>query len=126
MLLYECVHNLFVLMRVQEGNDGCSVLDVLDLLSEHGRSYFEEDVRRLEDFISIDQDRTRRLIVRNLVQLAGELPCTLIAEGIETLDEARCLADLGITLHQGYAYARPGFESLPQPDAAMLEKVKAG
>ena len=91
-------------------------------------THFQPDVLKIDMNLvrNIDQDRTRRLIVRNLVQLAGELPCTLIAEGIETLDEARCLADLGITLHQGYAYARPGFESLPQPDAAMLEKVKAG
>ena len=74
---------------------------------------------------NIDQDPRRQLIVRHLIQLAGELPCTLIAEGVETLDEARCLAAMGISLQQGYVYARPGFESLPAPDPSVLARLLA-
>ena len=59
------------------------------------------------------------------VRLAGELPCTLIAEGVETLDEARCLAAMGISLQQGYVYARPGFESLPAPDPSVRARLLA-
>ena len=94
----------------------------------HLLTHFQPDVLKLDMALvrDIDRDRTRRLIVRTLVNLASDLPCTLVAVGIETFDEARCLADLGITLHQGYAYARPGFETLPQPDPHLIARVKAG
>ncbi|WP_249115661.1 EAL domain-containing protein [Azoarcus sp. L1K30] len=72
---------------------------------------------------NIDKDRVRKLIVAHMVSLARELPCTLIAEGVETIDEARCLLDIGIALHQGYLYARPAFEALPEPDAAVLASL---
>ncbi len=37
----------------------------------------------------------------------------MIAEGIETKDELASLQDLGVTLFQGYLFAKPAFESLP-------------
>ncbi|MDG3064730.1 EAL domain-containing protein [Thauera mechernichensis] len=85
-------------------------------------TYFQPDVLKLDMNLirNIDQDRRRQLIVRHLVSLAAELPCTLIAEGVETLDEARCLAGMGIRLQQGYLYARPGFEALPVADPGVL------
>ena len=57
------------------------------------------------------------------IGLANELPCTLIAEGVETIDEARCLAGMGIALQHGYLFARPGFESLPAPDPSVLASL---
>ena len=85
----------------------------------------QPDVLKLDmDLIrNIDKDRVRRIIVAHMVSLARELPCTLIAEGVETLEEARCLLDLGITLHQGYLYARPAFEATPRPDPAVLAEL---
>ncbi|PKO54957.1 MAG: diguanylate phosphodiesterase [Betaproteobacteria bacterium HGW-Betaproteobacteria-21] len=85
----------------------------------------QPDVLKLDmDLIrNIDTDRIRRLIVRQMVALARELPCILMAEGVETRGEARCLLDLGITLHQGYLYARPGFETLPDLDRDALADV---
>lgn len=90
-------------------------------------THFQPDTLKLDMNLirNIDQDPRRQLIVRHLIQLAGELPCTLIAEGVETLDEARCLAAMGISLQQGYAYARPGFESLPAPDPSVLARLLA-
>lgn len=87
----------------------------------------QPDVLKLDmDLIrNIDQDRVRRLIVGQMAALARELPCLLIAEGIETLEEAHCLRELGITLHQGYLYARPAFEALPQPAAEMMTALRA-
>ena len=63
----------------------------------------------------IDRDRVRRALVRSVVRACDEIGVTVLAEGIETPDEAAVLGELGATLHQGYAYARPGFESLPAP-----------
>lgn len=88
-------------------------------------THFQPDTLKLDMNLTrnIDQDARRRLIVRHLIALAGELPCILIAEGVETIDEARCLADMGIALQQGYLFARPGFESLPAPDPAVLASL---
>jgi EAL domain-containing protein (putative c-di-GMP-specific phosphodiesterase class I) len=90
-------------------------------------THFQPDMLKIDMNLirNIDQDRTRQLIVSQLVQLAEKLPCTLLAEGVETVAEARCLVAMGITLHQGYVYARPGFETLPAPDADVLAQVRA-
>lgn len=55
----------------------------------------------------------RRAIVRGICGVAEELGASIIAEGIEQREELAVLRDFGITLFQGYLFARPGFESLP-------------
>lgn len=61
---------------------------------------------------NIDQDRPRRAIVGGVLQTARELDVTIVAEGVETLGEYRTLADMGVSLFQGYLFARPAFETL--------------
>ena len=61
----------------------------------------------------IDTDTVRRRIVETMVHLCHSLSIRIIAEGVETLGEARTLREMGITLFQGYFFARPAFESLP-------------
>lgn len=61
----------------------------------------------------IASDRRRLAIVRAMVGLCADLDTTLVAEGIETRDEANALLDLGVYYHQGYFYARPAIEVLP-------------
>jgi EAL domain-containing protein (putative c-di-GMP-specific phosphodiesterase class I) len=63
---------------------------------------------------SIDSDARRRAIVRSVVSMCRELDTLLIAEGIETAAEAATLRDLGVRYHQGYWYARPALDHLPQ------------
>jgi diguanylate cyclase (GGDEF)-like protein len=46
-------------------------------------------------------------IVRAVVSLAHGLGITVVAEGIETLEQARRLRELGCDLGQGYAWAHP-------------------
>jgi EAL domain-containing protein (putative c-di-GMP-specific phosphodiesterase class I) len=41
------------------------------------------------------------------VTLGHELNCKIIAEGVESADEASMLHDLGIRHVQGYLFARP-------------------
>jgi EAL domain-containing protein (putative c-di-GMP-specific phosphodiesterase class I) len=55
----------------------------------------------------IDRDPARRALASSLMQFAGELDATLIAEGIETAEELSVLRDLGVTWGQGYHLARP-------------------
>ena len=75
---------------------------------------FQPDIVKLDMALirAIDQSPPRRAIVAGVVAMCRELGIELIAEGIETADEARCLADLGIGLMQGYWFGRPQFERI--------------
>jgi len=74
---------------------------------------FQPDIVKLDMALvqGIDRSPSRRAIVAGVVAMCRQLSIEVIAEGIETGDEARCLSDLGITLMQGYWFARPRFEA---------------
>jgi EAL domain-containing protein (putative c-di-GMP-specific phosphodiesterase class I) len=55
----------------------------------------------------IEADPARKAMTAALVQLAREIGCTLVAEGIETEHEARVMKKLGVDCGQGYLYSRP-------------------
>lgn len=59
-----------------------------------------------------DTDPRRQALIRSIACLGSALNIQLIAEGVETLAEARWLLDSGIHLHQGFFYAKPAFEKL--------------
>ena len=58
-----------------------------------------------------------------ILNVCRDLSIRVIAEGIETREECMTLADAGVTLFQGYLFARPGFESLPTVPPAVWETV---
>ena len=76
---------------------------------------FQPDIIKLDMDLTrgIDRDRVRRAIVRATLAVCRELDITAVAEGVETEDEMQALQDLGISLMQGYLFAKPGFEALP-------------
>lgn len=55
----------------------------------------------------IHRDPARRALTGALVQLARDIDCKLVAEGIETVEERDAMAALGVDYGQGYFYARP-------------------
>ncbi|WP_286717335.1 EAL domain-containing protein, partial [Thalassolituus sp. UBA2009] len=63
---------------------------------------------------NIYRSSARQTIVRNCLAMFSELNITALAEGIETAEEYDWLRDAGIELMQGYLFARPGFETLPE------------
>lgn len=73
------------------------------------------------DLLKIDMDlirdihlsKTRHAIVTGIQKMCRLLDVTLLAEGIETAEEAACLQDIGITLMQGYYFGRPQTGTLP-------------
>lgn len=73
---------------------------------------FQPDMVKLDMALirGIDHSPARRAIVAGVVSMCGQLAIEVIAEGIETRDEAQCLSDLGIRLMQGYWFGRPEFE----------------
>jgi len=62
----------------------------------------------------IDTDPVRQAIVQGILGVCRVLNIEVIAEGIETDGELRQLQGLGIYLFQGYLFARPAFEALPE------------
>lgn len=80
-------------------------------------SRFQPDVVKLDMALirCIDTERVKRTMVAHLVRLAADLDVKVVAEGIETVGEYETLRELGVALFQGYLFARPGFEALPQP-----------
>jgi EAL domain-containing protein (putative c-di-GMP-specific phosphodiesterase class I) len=61
----------------------------------------------------LDADARRRAIVAGVARIARDLGTTVVAEGVETAAEVAALRDVGITLLQGYFFARPAVEALP-------------
>ncbi|MCB9993027.1 MAG: EAL domain-containing protein [Hyphomicrobiaceae bacterium] len=55
----------------------------------------------------MDGHRANRQIVETIVDLAHRLGKTVIAEGIETADQAKMLREMGCEAGQGYYFARP-------------------
>jgi EAL domain-containing protein (putative c-di-GMP-specific phosphodiesterase class I) len=72
------------------------------------------------DLIKLDMELIRDIhtrpramtIVRSVAGLARALGSVVIAEGVETAEEYAALRDCGISLMQGYLFARPRFEAL--------------
>ena len=63
----------------------------------------------------LDEDRVRRAIVASIRRMCDELGIVLVAEGIETPGEYACLRELGVSLLQGFLFARPEIGALPKP-----------
>ena len=62
----------------------------------------------------IERHGPRQAIVRAVVQVCADLGIDVIAEGVESLAEFAWFAENGVNLFQGYLFAKPGFERLPQ------------
>jgi len=89
----------------------------LTLLSEFQTNIVKLDMNLIRD---IHDHGARQSIVRNCLSMFSDLGITPLAEGIETMDEYLFLRDMGIGLMQGYLFARPAFESLPEVDFGRL------
>jgi diguanylate cyclase (GGDEF)-like protein/PAS domain S-box-containing protein len=56
---------------------------------------------------NIVENHDHRRMVRAIVEMAEAIGLGVIAEGVETADHARCLAELGCAHLQGFYFARP-------------------
>lgn len=64
---------------------------------------------------NVDKDKNKQAVVNGIITMMTQLGGRIIAEGVETEGEYNWLLSRGITLFQGYLFARPGFEALPTP-----------
>lgn len=64
---------------------------------------------------NIHAEPNKQAVVAGIITMMGQLGGRIVAEGVETEDEYFWLRSQGITLFQGYLFAKPGFECLPEP-----------
>jgi EAL domain-containing protein (putative c-di-GMP-specific phosphodiesterase class I) len=89
---------------------------------------FQPDMVKLDMELVRDISRSgpRQAIVRAIIQVCFDLGIDFIAEGVECNDELRWFEDQGVTLFQGYLFARPAFEALPPVHFPNCHDVAAG
>jgi EAL domain-containing protein (putative c-di-GMP-specific phosphodiesterase class I) len=76
---------------------------------------FQPDLLKLDIGLirNVHEDVVRQRIVGHMVRLCEDIGVGVIAEGVELADEAKALFDLGISLQQGFFFARPALAPLP-------------
>lgn len=80
----------------------------LTMLNELSPDYVKIDMALVRDIHNKPKQQT---IVRHLVEMAREHGIKVIAEGIESSDEARCLSDFKVDYMQGYLFGKPALMS---------------
>jgi EAL domain-containing protein (putative c-di-GMP-specific phosphodiesterase class I) len=88
---------------------------------------FQPDVLKIDMALTrgIQTDHVRAKIAGAIVALCDKLHVRVIAEGIETIEEAVAMRALGVHLFQGYLFARPVMEQLPPVPASIIDSVHA-
>ncbi|MCP3442299.1 EAL domain-containing protein [Bradyrhizobium sp. CCGUVB14] len=111
-------------------------LGFLTALDDFGAGYAGLNLlaRLQPDLIKIDmellrnihQSHAKQVIVAGLVSMARELNITVLAEGVESEAELTVLRAAGITLFQGYYFAKPSLMSIPAISEPQRAFVAAG
>jgi EAL domain-containing protein (putative c-di-GMP-specific phosphodiesterase class I) len=82
----------------------------LGLLARLQPDLIKIDMELLRD---IHLSRAKQAIIAGIVGIARELEITVLAEGVENADELTVLRAAGISLFQGYHFAKPALMALP-------------
>jgi EAL domain-containing protein (putative c-di-GMP-specific phosphodiesterase class I) len=88
---------------------------------------FQPDIVKLDMELirGIETSLARRVIVDGVARMCRELGITVIAEGIETEAEFAALRAIGIRYVQGYLFARPMVEALPEVALGRVAEARA-
>lgn len=84
----------------------------LETMATLGASYFKIDMGLVRD---VHQKRVSQQVVKAILDLSEGVGATVIAEGIQTKQEADALAEIGVRYGQGYFYHRPQDPYAPRP-----------
>ena len=90
----------------------------LNLLSELNVEFLKLDARLIRN---IERRPRAEAILKSLVDMARAVGTQIIGECVETLEEFAVLHNNGIDLMQGYLFAKPQFEALP--DISWVDNV---
>jgi EAL domain-containing protein (putative c-di-GMP-specific phosphodiesterase class I) len=77
-------------------------------------AYLKIDMGLVRD---VHQKRVNQQVVKAILDMAGGVGASVIAEGIECQEEADSLLGLGVRYGQGYFFARPLDPYAPRPQA---------
>jgi EAL domain-containing protein (putative c-di-GMP-specific phosphodiesterase class I) len=91
----------------------------LNLLADFQPDLIKLDMQLLR---GIDGDSVRQVLVESVAQICRKLRIELIAEGVETVEEFATLKEMGIFLFQGYLFAKPEFQALPEVNWPELRR----
>jgi len=64
---------------------------------------------------NVHNEPNKQAVVAGIITMMRQLGGRIVAEGVETAEEYFWLRSQGITLYQGFLFANPGFECLPEP-----------
>ncbi len=88
----------------------------LRLLVEYQPNYIKLDRNLIAD---VHEHEVRQTIVQGISYICNRLSIEMIAEGVEKAEEYQWLRSLGVNIFQGYYFARPAFEALPEVAAEV-------
>ncbi|RUO22258.1 diguanylate phosphodiesterase [Aliidiomarina iranensis] len=85
----------------------------LNLLSSFQPRIMKFDMELVRD---VHEITVKQIIADSLITMCMRLGITPLAEGIEKIEELNYFKSRGVELMQGYYFAKPGFECLPEID----------
>ena len=87
---------------------------------------FQPDIIKLDMELirGLDNSLPRRMIIDGVVKMCAALGVTVIAEGIETAGELDALKAIGVRYIQGYYFAQPAFEALPEVTISVDREMR--
>jgi EAL domain-containing protein (putative c-di-GMP-specific phosphodiesterase class I) len=83
----------------------------LKLLVKYQPTYIKLDRHLIGD---IQEDMIKQCVFLGIQQICDRLSIEIVAEGVEHAAEYRWLSQAGVQIFQGYYFARPAFEALPE------------
>lgn len=92
----------------------------LSLLSQFKPQIIKLDMELCQGVAS---DTEKRILTDGVVHTATRLDIKIIAEGVENIEDFFVLREMGVELFQGFLFARPETESLPEPDFSIIDNV---
>ena len=119
MIEIELTETVFIddsqLLFVKSVLDGFRACGFRVALDDFGFAYsslgvlneLEVDTLKLDRTFFLNENTKSRKIVAQLIQLAHSLNMSVVAEGIEQMEQVEVLKDMHCDLIQGYVYSRP-------------------
>lgn len=89
----------------------------LNLLSKFKPQILKLDMELCQN---ITENPVKKTITEGTINTAKALGIKVIAEGVETKQDVAALMALGVDYQQGYFFAKPEIEALPEPDFSGL------
>jgi diguanylate cyclase (GGDEF)-like protein/PAS domain S-box-containing protein len=109
------LHDEGIIISLDDWGTGYSSLSYLTQLPAH---FVKLDRSFIEDLHHKDPKKNTQLLLKGMTGLTQSLGFELVAEGIETLEQARSVKELGCLQGQGYLFSRP----LPPQDLTDVLK----